>query len=306
MKALRNLYDTPYKRLTEGDVKFIPIGIPGAEKLMNDLPTKKITVITGVPKEGKSTVVHRIGLNAVDKGFRVLLVDGEHDQETLINTLYGMVIGGTPNAYEKLPYNKIELLEPKQHVVDMLREWHKDRLLIYSKYLDPIDNLELLFDFIEKVVVDNKIDLVILDNIMVLVNGKQVEKNENQGRFMKRTSDLAKFKNCHCIVVAHPSKLAKQGEDMEIYDVSGNSEIINLLDYLVQIRRDFTNDNADGYFRIMLNRTVGANIGNIPLKFVPYRGLFQMDLSGKAITYEFNWQNEGKQEKFVTTNDSPF
>lgn len=304
MKALRNLYKDPYERLSTGDVKFIPTGIYSADIMMNDLPTKKISVVTGVPKEGKSTFLHRVALNAVDKGFNVLLIDGEHDQNTLVNSLYSMVIGNTPKAYDLVKYNKIDIYEPKPHILEMLKEWHKERLLIFSKYLAPIDNLEELFVFTEKIVKEKSIDLVIFDNLMVLVNGTQAEKNENQGRFMKRTGDLAKFQNTHCIVVAHPNKGAVQGEDMDIYDVSGNSEIVNLVDYLIQIRRDYSSeDSADGYMRILLNRTVGANIGDIPLKFVPHEGLFEMRRDATPVKYEFDWKREGNQSLL---NDKPF
>jgi KaiC/GvpD/RAD55 family RecA-like ATPase len=300
--GIRNLYNDPYKRITEGDVKFIPIGIPTAEGYMNDLPTKKVTLLTGVPKEGKSTVLHRVALNAVDKGYRVLLIDGEHDQDTLINKLYTMVIGNNAKYYDKVLMNKHHIIEPKPFVLDMLKEWHKDRLTVFSKYLSPFDDLEELHDFVEAYVDANDIDLVIFDNLMMLVNGTNAEKLENQSRFMKRTCDLAKSSNCHCIVVAHPNKSAQQGEEMGIYDVLGNSEIINLVDYMVQIMRSYdSEDEADGYFRLMLNRTIGENVGNIPLYFDKgIRCYFEMTRLGKALKYEFNWKGEGEQNWLKT------
>lgn len=295
--GIRNLYKDPYKRISESDVKFIPIGIPTAENFMNDLPTKKVTLMTGVPKEGKSTALHRIALNAVDKGYKVLLIDGEHDQDTLINKLYTMVIGNEAKYYDKVKYNKHEIIEPKPNVVDILREWHKDRLTVFSKYLAPFDNLEDLHEFVQAYVDANDIDLVIFDNLMMLVNGTNVEKLENQSRFMKLTCDLAKGSNCHCIVVAHPNKAARQGEPMGIYDVLGNSEIINLIDYMVQIMRSYDEtEEAHGYFRLMLNRTIGEYIGDIPLYFDRTRRCyFEMGSLGRPIIQDFDWKGEGEQ-----------
>ena len=298
MNALNDLYNTPYISMFDNDMRFIPTGYPTVDNFLNDLPTKKITVLTGVPKEGKSTFLHRVVLNGIDKGHRVLLVDGEHDQATLINKLYSIVLGNEPNTFDKKYLNKMSFLEPKPHIIELLREWHKDRLKIFSKYMSPFTTLDQLFGFIEPLVVQNKIDLVVFDNLMVLVDGTSAEKTENQSRFMKRVADLAKFKNCHCVVVAHPRKGAVAGEPMGIYDVLGSSDVVNLVDYLIQIMRVYNKeDNADAYARVMLNRTRGRNIGDIPLKFdKATESLFEMNAIGEAIDYKFKWRNEGEQE----------
>jgi KaiC/GvpD/RAD55 family RecA-like ATPase len=307
-KALFNFNEVTPQHFKREDIRYIPTGLNSFDNLTNDLPTKKVTLVTGVPKEGKSTFVHRIALNAIDRGFRVLLIDGEHNREDIIQRLYSMVIGGQEHTYTAEDNNKFKIYVPKRKTLELLKNWHKDNLFVFNKYLAPIDNLEKLFEFINEIVEKNKIDLVIADNLMVLVDGVSSEKVENQSRFMKRICDLAKFKNCHCIVVAHPNKNAKQGEPMGIYDVLGSSDIVNLIDYLVQIMRSYDpSEQADAYARLILNRTKGRNIGDIPLKFDNKRdALFEMKLDGKALEYDFNWQNEGKQEQFVPTNDSPF
>jgi len=302
-KALTDLYSTPYRSVFDSDSKFVPTGYSTVDKFMNDLPTKKVTIITGVPKEGKSTFLHRAVLNAVDTGHRVLLVDGEHDRDALINKLYHTVLGNDPSTYTKRKLNKMDFIEPKKHTIEQLRRWHKDRLMIFNKYMSPFKTLEELFGYVEPLVEQYKIDLVVFDNLMMLVDGPSVEKTENQSRFMKRVCDLAKFKNTHCVVVAHPNKGAKKGEPMGLYDVLGASDIVNLVDYLIQIMRIYDDsDEADAYARIILNRTRGRNIGDIPLKFdKATESLFEMDMHGNPVKYSFNWRlNQGKQ------SDLPF
>lgn len=304
--AVTNLYSTPYKSIFDEEYKFIPTGYPTVDNYMNDLPTKKVSVVTGVPKEGKSTFLHKAVLHAIDKGHRVLLIDGEHDRDTLINKLYQIVIGNEPKCFNKRKLNKMEFIEPKPHVVDMIREWHKDRLTIFSKYLYPFGNLEELFAYVDKLVDAYKYDLVVFDNLMMLVDGPNVDKNENQSRFMKRVCDIAKFKNTHCIVVAHPNKGAQAGEPMGMYDVLGSSDIVNLVDYLIQIMRVYDKEEqADAYARIILNRTRGRNIGDIPLKFETSTDcLYEMDHEGNAVIDTFNWKNKGKQTDFKPLTDT--
>ena len=294
---LTDLYSTEYVSIFDSDSKYIPTGYPTLDKFMNDLPTKKVTVVTGVPKEGKSTFLHRIVLHAVDKGKRVLLIDGEHDRDTLINKLYHLVLGNEQNTYDRRKLNKMEFIEPKKHIIKMLREWHKDRLMIFNKYLSPFKTLEDLFEFIDPLIGSKQIDLIVFDNLMMLVEGTSVEKTENQSRFLKRVCDLAKAKNAHCIVVAHPNKKAVAGEPMGIYDVLGASEIVNLVDYLIQIMRVYGDeDEADAYARLILNRTRGRNIGDVPLKFDKMtESLYEMGISGKGILDKFNWKGKGNQ-----------
>lgn len=295
--ALTDLYSTPYESIFDDNLKFVPTGYPTCDEYMNDLPTKKVTVITGVPKEGKSTFLHKAVIHAIDKGYRVLLIDGEHDKNTLVNKLYHMTIGNNRAAYTKKKLNKMEFLEPKPHVIEILREWHKDRLMIFNKYLSPFSTLDQLFEYIEPLVEEKGIDLVVADNLMMLVDGPNVEKNENQSRFMKRMCDLAKSKNCHCIIVAHPNKGARAGEEMGMYDVLGSSDIVNLVDYLIQIMRVYDDEvDVDAYCRIILNRTRGRNIGDIPLKFdKETESLCEMARDGTAIRSYVDWQREGKQ-----------
>jgi RecA/RadA recombinase len=110
-KDIRNPYYEKYESISDGRSSFIPIGMPTLANMTNDFETGKVTVITGPPKEGKSSVLHQIFLNAIDKGFGAVLLDGEHDQSWLLNSLYRKVIGNTPRAYTSVPYNKKHIFE---------------------------------------------------------------------------------------------------------------------------------------------------------------------------------------------------
>ena len=114
--ALFNFNQVEMSQFYKKDVKYIPTGINSFDLMTNHLPTKKVTVVTGVPKEGKSTFVHRIVLNAIDKGFRVLLIDGEHNRDDIIQRLYSMVIGNAPNTHKRERQNKLKRILNKNAV----------------------------------------------------------------------------------------------------------------------------------------------------------------------------------------------
>lgn len=287
-----------YKGFKNDDVRFIPTGLDALDALINDLATKEVTVITGRTKEGKSTFIHRIMLNAIDNGFKVLLIDGEHNRTFLINQLYRMVIGGEPHTYNAVRYNKKTMYQPKPLTLELLNNWHKDKLTIFTKYISPIKDLNELFQFTETYVKTFGIDLVIYDNLMTLVDGTQVERNENQSQFMKRVVDMAKGQNVHCIVAAHPNKESKSTPLMNVYDVSGSSDIVNLCSNLIQVMRSYDPEEPyDGLVRLMLNRLYG-DIADIPVQYEAKRNcLFQMSNINEPMTYEFNWKGEGEQDE---------
>lgn len=301
---VRMLSSNPYQYVTKSNTKFIPLGTTKLAEAMNDLPTGKMTVVTGYPKDGKSTWLHQMALTAVDKGCKVLIVDGEHRQEELISDLYTKVIANAPNSYMKVKYNKKYVLEPTLPTLKLLTDWHKDNLIIFSKYLSSLkfDNLDEIFSFTERVVKTYGIDLVIWDNLMTLVEGTQAEKFENQSRFMKRATDLLKSTNTHGILVAHPNKNVKPGERMTIYDVLGSSDIVNLTDYLIQVMRNHKKEfhsDIDGWVRLILNRPYGETL-EVPMRYkAKSKSLFEMDKDGEPIEYEYGWLGEHEQTQLA-------
>lgn len=303
IKGLLNLTRTPYQRLTKSDVKFIPTGIDSIDNELNDLESKRVTLFTGRPGEGKSTVVHRIALNAIDNNHRVLLVDGEHDTNYLVNNLYTKVIGHDKQLYDLVKYNKKYIKEPKKHVLDMIENWHRNKLLIYSKSDGGISRLDELFEMFVDVVKKGKIDLVILDNLMSLLDSQGADQNEAQSIFMRKCHDLAVNYNCHIILVAHPNKGATKGESIDYYQISGTADLVNLADNIIQVRR-VEEGMVHGYAEIHKNRGYGT-YKKVPLHYYKDTNALY-EIHGEEFNAKlFNWKREGTQTEWQPT-DKPF
>ena len=301
IKGLRDLIKNPYSGLTNKNVKFIPTGIDGIDDELNDLESRRTTLVTGRPGEGKSTFVDRVGLNAIDKGFRLLLVDGEHDQDVLINNLYKKVIGNEQGAFNLVKYNKKYLKEPKKEVQTLLNKWHEDKLFIFSKGDSEIKNLTALFKSIIDIVKTKKIDLIILDNLMSLIDAGSETMNALQSEFMKATHYLAINENCHVIIVAHPNKTAHKGESIDYFQVSGTADLANLADNIIQIRRNFKEeDSADAYIEIHKNRGYGT-FKESPLYYDKETSSLYEIVNGQATSRKFNWKEISKKEGWEDT-----
>jgi len=260
LQALRNLQANRYKRITKGNVKFIPSGYPLLEETINDFESGTITIIAGCPGDGKSTIVHGTALWAVDRGKRVMIVDGEHTQGRLINDLYMKVIGYNKNNYDLVRFNNKWIKEPKQHILDQLVDWHKDNLLLYSRNLaKEIDSLDALFTLLELYVKQYKIDYVVLDNMVSLIFADTEDTNKAQSLFIKRVKKLADVHNVAIVLVAHPNKTVQRGEEFEYYQIAGNSDVVNLSDNIIAVWREFDpHKDADGYMAVKKNRNYGT------------------------------------------------
>lgn len=298
---IRNVGKQPYKTLIKSKQKYIPTGMDTLDYALNDLPTGTVIVITGRPADGKSTVVHQIVVNAIDKGHSTLIVDGEHDQEMLINKLYKVVIGGDKSLYRLVKLNKKYLKEPKANILEMLQVWHGNKLNILSKHEEGLQSFEALFSLIELAIKKEKLDLIVLDNLMSLIDSTSVELNASQSKFMKRCTTLAKAMNVAIILVAHPNKTAQKGKETDYFQISGNSDIANLADVIIQVIKDPTNDEggkeADGRIIVQKNRYYGETPSFDLVFDVETSSLLEI-VDGIGKRNQLDWRKEGVQNGF--------
>jgi len=307
MKYVRDLTIEPYKGIDRGDTKYIPLGF-SSDKLTDDLMSRKLTIITGQSEEGKSVIVHRAVLTAVNERHKVLVVDGEYYQEELIRELYLKVIGDDPKLYNLKKPNKVYLKEPKKHIQEMLSAWHKDKIYIISKNECDFNNFEEMFKVVSEAVKHYNIDLVVFDNMMSLVSSTQAERNAAQADFVKNIIRLNRTNNVHSIIVNHPRKQTERGIKLNMFDMSGTSDMPNMADNVFIVQRVFhpTEEEPDGFLHLDKNKLNGKH-KIIPLIFdEETRNYLEYD-NGEKVRMNLNWQNEGKQTKLGTKcDDAPF
>ena len=313
MNYLRDLTKEPYKGISTKGAKFIPTGF-SLDDDINCLMGGKLTFITGQSEEGKSVVVHRIMLNAIEKGFKVLLVDGEHDQEELIHKLYLKIIGNSKEHYTVKKFGRQYVKEPTDYAKQKLLKWINGNAFIFSKYLCDVNDLDQVYDLIEKHVKELGVDLVILDNMMSLVTSTQSERNSAQANFVKRTISMNRNNNCHSIIVNHPKKQEKgqRGIEMDMFDMSGTSDMPNLADNVLIVRRNFAKEDErrdypkskpedltkynepDGWIYLKKNRLNGRH-AKVLLQYDHETQNYNELIDGYANVVEYNWNDNGLQ-----------
>lgn len=326
MMGIRNVTKEPYKGIQAAGLKFIPTGFEAIDNAINEMYSRKATIITGQSEEGKSAVAHRIGLNAIAKGYRILIVDGEYYQEELISILYQRVIGNDKRFLKPVKLNRVYVNDPSDYAHAKIREWHKNKLYIYSKNDGPVQSLDEMYKIIEDGVIENKIDLVLLDNMMSLVSSTQAERNSVQADFIKKINAMNKKHNCHSLIVAHPRQQQKRGIELDIFDISGTTDIPNSVDNVLIVRRNFDKEEEidrmiyynqnpensdrynepDGWLYLKKNKRFGKHaVVDLKYDFVS-QNYYEMTKDG-IIELDYNWNDQGKQTGFVAANEGdPF
>ena len=153
-----------------------------------------------------------------------------------------------------------------------------------------------MFSLIETECKQGRADFIVLDNLMSLVDSTQAELFATQSKFMSECCSLAKKYNVVVLLVAHPNGTLPPDTKMDYYQISGNKDIPNMADVIVQIGKDHELKNG-GKLWVLKNRKYGEE-PEIDLIYDPEtKGLLEV-INGTAVRTVVNWRKEGSQVPF--------
>ena len=214
--------------------EFIKSGIKVIDQKMRGLKKGFVSCFSGLRACGKSSIISQIALNVVNEGFRVALFSGELSAQNVQKWLTLQAAGKAnvhPTKYENYFVFDDSILEA-------VSKWLDGKLFIYNN--DYGNKYEFIEKQLEKCILENKIDLIILDNLMSMnISTLDEDKYQRQSYFVEKLETLAKKYNVHIIFVAHPRK--SQGF-LRLDDVSGSNDIVNRVDnafIMHRVNKDF-------------------------------------------------------------------
>jgi len=279
-----DLDNDPYTELDPKDTKFIRTGIEKIDYSINTIQSRTVTLITGRSNAGKSTFVNQVLLNGIENGFKTYLVAGEGEKMKIANRFYTSMIGYDKKYYDEKKFGIRKIKEPKQTVLEAIQRWHEGKFKMFIKSLSKYKTEEQLFRMLEYKIRTEGYSLIILDNLMSLLTvSRSQDKNEAQGQFIERCHHLAKSCNCAIIVVLHPNKTYKGGEEMEFEQISGTSDIANKADVILNVIR--IKDPADGVtskIQIAKNRD-WSELPTVECAFVPETNSYAEIVNGQIL-----------------------
>lgn len=238
--------------------KFIPTGFPTIDKALNELRPGYTTLVTGRANDGKSTFVLQVIANAIENDAKVFWVSGEESIKDLYLNFLKLLIGNEPKHHTVIAENKDYIKLPTKEVFTKIKKWHDGKFQIFNKGESKLRGTKDILDMVRKMIKKEGINLVVIDNLMSILSAKAAEKNEAQADFMQELHDIAQNTNCHIILVLHPNKELRKGQDMEFEMISGTSDLANKADNVIAVRKahdqELESKGINGFVQILKNR----------------------------------------------------
>ncbi|CEK34619.1 replicative DNA helicase,Replicative DNA helicase,replicative DNA helicase,Replicative DNA helicase,phage replicative helicase, DnaB family,DnaB-like helicase N terminal domain [[Clostridium] sordellii] len=289
-KKVEDLYiDASTIKRDKGARRNLKTGFNKLDNYLGGLTYGTMTILTGEPSSGKSTILNQIIANTIQNNHKVFIYSGELPSYQLMEWFVRTVV----NEYHLKEYENKQG-EKYKDVTDysweLVLEWVKDKFFVYGQDSKATENNLLMT--IEYLHNKKGVRLFILDNMMTIQSEGSKDKYSKQEDMAINLKSLAKKYGLVIILVAHPNKGSSQNNEHSMYDVSGASEVVNLADHVIKTIRNKKDDEDKSFITILKNRTTGKQNIIFQTYFDNERKRFYIDCSEleKDYGYEPNKQ----------------
>lgn len=220
---------TDILNLPREEESFVKTGINLIDKKMRGWKKGYVSVISGLRASGKSSVISEVCLDCVDCENRVGVFSGELAPKNFMRWM-NLQAGGKgyvePTQFEGY-YNVRHEYQRK------IADWLGQNFFLYNNEYG--NNFSAIMEEFEKKVENDKLDLLILDNLMAFnISNLGENKWDAQTEFVLSLQRLAKRKNIHIAFVAHPRKAMGF---LRLDDISGTGDLGNAVDNAFIVHR---------------------------------------------------------------------
>ena len=314
MHLISNAKDVPvksvvdYSEIEELDVSKMDGVQTGIKPLDNELLKiyyGTLTILSGRPGSGKTSIVDQAIAHTIDEEKPVFLFSREMPERISANW-FNTIIAGRRNleerhnnegkAYYVVPYRTQKLMQ----------NYYREKLFIY-KDSEPND-VDSVLKSAEECVRKFGCKFIVLDNLMMIdLHCSEADKNTAQTNFI---NDLIKFAakfNVAVILIAHPRKTQDQNSDIEMYDISGTSNIINLAMRSIGLRRVSKKEKEDpkskwGKYDVVLTIIKDRLFGKADFQM----GIWYDLISRRFYTDYEEYDTQFAWDKTIYTNKLPY
>ena len=208
----------------------IPSGITQYDKECCGFDKPSLSVWSGNNGSAKSTLLNQIALNAVNQGFKVAIYSGELRGKKMKRWLLYQAAGKQYN--KKSAYNDYDYFTPTL-IKDKIVSWLDGKLYNYNtRYSHDIEQVCLE---VEKLVKEQQIDMLIMDNLSCLdIQELDGAINEQQKAAIKMLLRLTEKLELATHLVVHPKKAETY---LRKNDVSGAKTLTDLADCVFFVHR---------------------------------------------------------------------
>lgn len=292
----------------------IKTGIKDLDKKIIGLNKGEVSCISGIRGSGKSSLISQMCLDAIEKDYRVAMFSGELQEHRVLDWMQLQAAGKqytNPTEYETYYY-------VSDNIKKKINNWLGDKLYVYNNRKG--NDVEKILNSVEQCIKKNKVDLVILDNLMSMnLSNLSGDKYEKQTVLILGLMEFAKTHDVHIIFVAHPRKSLGF---LRTDDISGSGDLTNAVDNVFIVHRvntDFVKKSGEMFgwkkdneiylysnvIEVCKNRDLGVQDYFVGLQYEVESKRF---LNEKFETKHYSWEDElnrelGMPEGFSLTED---
>lgn len=227
------------------DVDGVTTGLKAIDDELMRLFFGTLTIVSGQPGSGKSSLLTQLACNSLDNDIGTWLFSGELPNG-VEKSWFNYIFAGPRNITDAIsrrgnPYKKISTTTLAE-----INKTYKGRWHIYR---DDYDNtLDKLIASMTDTVRKYGARCLIFDNFMCIDTETSEEELRSQTDTIKKLIEFAKKYQVAVILVCHPRKM-DAGTNVGIYDIAGTSNIVNLAHRTIGLRRvtDAERENAAKY-----------------------------------------------------------
>lgn len=276
-------------------------GFTELDKVTSGLVYGSLTILTGEPSSGKSTLLNQIIAYNLKEQKRAMIYSGELTGFNVLQWFMRTV--ANIEDLQELSSKVGSYYDVSNDGEFAIREWIKNKLYVYAE--DSVASIDNICNTIEYLARNKNVKLFVIDNMMTIENSGK-EELEKQKELAKRLKQIARKHKVCVILVAHPKK--KQNAERNKYhmhDVSGASEVVNLADYELLLTRDIKIDGSgnrtdETHIAVMKNRITGKQGIKMLLNFDMTRKRFWTNKKELQQDYKYR---EIEQVNFVEVNE---
>jgi len=264
-------------------------------KIFGGTILQQLSIMTGRPASGKSTLLNTILLSSIQQGYPTAIFSGELPDHLLKSWI---TLPAAGRNYVRASFKRNDSYYVPKDVEDKIIAWLKGKLFVHNSEYG--NNWKQLREDIKNIAAKGARN-IILDNLMTLDLDYETDASQYKAQkdFIRELHDMVRTLNIHVWLVAHPRK---QTTFLRYDDISGASDIGNLADNIFIVHRvnqDFENQ-AKAFFPKSKLEGIKAsqftNVIEIAKNRVP--GMYNGDLVGVYYEPESKRMKNSQAEVF--------
>ncbi len=220
---------TTIKPKDRSQIVSIETGITKLDKKIIGLNKGEVSCVSGLRGSGKSSLMSQIALEAVQRKYKTALFSGELSENRVLEWLQLQAAGKLytqPTKYENYFYVDDKT---KYHI----NKWLDNKIYIYNNNYG--NDAQKILNSVEQCITKNKVDLVILDNLMSMnLESLSGDKYERQTKLVLGLVRYAQDNDVHILFVAHPRKSIGF---LRLEDISGTADLTNAVENVFIVHR---------------------------------------------------------------------